>query len=287
MEEIVQTPDIIKLRDLPLGLYEKSISPHLSWEDKYKTIRDAGYDYLELCIDSTPEKLARLDNRSEQLQIRRVSESLDVPLYTMAFTANRAYPLGSEDGSIRAEGIRLLKQALDYAAFLGVQTINIAAYDEYARPRNLTTEGNFLESLKRCVDHAAVRGVIIALETMDTDFIDSTKKALQYVNAIDSAYLQLYPDPGNIHAMGHNPVTDIPAGGKRIVQIGLKDTRLGCVRDIFFGEGTLDFDAVFKMLHEIGYRGFFVAEMWWHEGAEIQPCIARAREFLIEKMADY
>jgi len=278
---------MLKLRDLPLGLYEKSISPYLSWEEKFKTAKNAGYDYLEIAIDATPERLARLENRPEQLLIRRTCESTDMPFRSMAFTANRFFPLGSEDESARAEGIRLCKRALDYAAFLGIQTINIAAYDEYEKPRNLVTEGHFLESIKRCTEHAAIRGVIVALETMDTDFIDSTKKALQYVQAVGSAYLQIYSDPVNIHAMGHNPLTDIPVGGGHIVQIGLKDTVRGHVRDIFFGDGTLDFDAVFKMLSEIRYRGFMVAEMWWHEGVEKKPCIVKAREFLKDKMADY
>ena len=279
---------MLKLRDLPLGLYEKSISPDLCWEDKFKLIKDAGYDYFEIAIDATPERLARLEDRGEQLRIRRASESLDTPLYTMAFTANRFYPLGSEDGEIRAEGIRLCKRALDFASFVGAKTINIASYDEYEKPRNLITEGNFMDSIKRCVDHAAIRGVIISLETMDTDFIDCTKKALHYVRAVDSAFLQIGADPGNIWAMGHNPVTDIPAGGKHIVEVEFKDTRRPrLVRDIYFGEGTLDFDACFKMLGEIGYQGFLAAEMWYHKGAEKQPDIYKAREFLKNKMGDY
>ena len=278
---------MLKLKDLPFGLYEKSINPALSWEDKFKLIKDAGYDYFEIAIDAAPEKLSRLDSREEQLRIRRASETLDTPLYTLAFTANRFFPLGSEDGEIRAEGIRLCKRALDFASFVGAKTINIASYDEYEKPRNLNTEGHFLESIKRCVDHAAIRGVIISLETMDSTFMDTTKKALQYVRAIDSAFLQIGADPGNIHGMGHNPVTDIPAGGKHIVEVEFKDTIRGCVRDIFFGEGTLDFDACFKMLHEIEYQGFLAAEMWYHKGAETQPDIYKAREFLKRKMADY
>jgi len=278
---------MLKLRDLPFGLYEKSISPALGWEDKFRLIKDAGYDYFEISIDATPKKLSRLENREEQLRIRRASEALDTPLYTLAFTANRFFPLGSEDAGIRREGIRLLKRALDFASFVGAKTVNIASYDEYEKPRNLNTEGHFMESIKRCVDHAAIRGVIISLETMDSDFMDTTKKALRYVRAIDSAFLQIGADPGNISAMGHNPVTDIPAGGKHIVEVEFKDTRPGVVRDVFFGEGAVDFDACFKMLHEIEYQGFLAAEMWYHEGADTQPDIYKARAFLKAKMADY
>ena len=278
---------MLKLHDLPFGLYEKSIDPRLSWEGKFKTIKDAGYDYFEIAIDATPEKLARLEDREEQIRIRRASEAFDTPLYTIAFTANRFFPLGSEDDEIRAEGIRLCKRALDFASFVGASIINIASYDEYEKPRNRNTEHLFLESVKRCADHAAIRGVIIALETMDSTFMDTTQKALMYVRAIGSPFLKIGADPGNITAMGHNPVTDIPVGKEHIVKVEFKDTRPGMVRDVFFGEGTVDFGGCFKMLHEIGYQGFITAEMWYHPGAETQPDIVKAREFLKERMADY
>ena len=278
---------MLKLRDLPFGIYEKSISPHLSWEEKFKFIKDSGYDYFEISIDATPIRLALLESREEQLKIRRASEALDTPLYTMAFTANRFFPLGSEDEKIRKEGIRICKQAVDFASFVGVTVVNIAAYDEYEKPRNANTELNFMESLKECVDHAAKRAVIISIESLDSTFVDCTKRALQFVRAIGSPWLQISADPGNISAMGYNPVTDIPLGSSHLVKVEFKDTKPGIVRDIFFGEGTVDFAACFKMLGEIGFQGVMTAEMWWHEGAETQPDIVKAREFLKEKMADY
>jgi L-ribulose-5-phosphate 3-epimerase len=278
---------MLKLRDLPLGIYEKSVCSTLSWEDKFSLIKDAGYDYFEISIDGTPEKLTRLENRYEQLHIRHASEALDTPLYTMAFTANRVFPLGSEDASSRSEGVRLCKRALDFASFVGAKTINIASYDEYEKPRNKNTEGLFLDSLEECVEHAGVRGVIISLETMDSTFIDTTKKALHFVRAIDSAFLQIGVDPGNITAMGHNPITDIPAGGRHIVEVEFKDTLPGVVRDVFFGNGTVDFDACFRMLHEIQYQGFLAIEMWCHDDPGFHPNIFKAAEFLKSRMADY
>ena len=53
-----------------LGLYEKSMPNTLSWEEKLKVVKEAGFDYLEMSIDETEEKLARLD------------QSVDCLLYT-------------------------------------------------------------------------------------------------------------------------------------------------------------------------------------------------------------
>jgi L-ribulose-5-phosphate 3-epimerase len=278
---------MLKLRDLPFGLYEKSICTTWPWEDKFSLVKDAGYDYFEIAIDATPPKLERLYSREEQLKIRRASEKADMPLYTFAFTANRFFPLGSEDAEVREKGVKLLKDAIDFASFVGAKTVQIAGYDEYEKPRSLITEGNFRDSLERCVDHAAVRGVIISLETMDSDFLDTTRKAMRYVREFDSAFLQVGVDPGNITAMGNNPITDFPIGGKHIVEVEFKDVKLGEVRNVFYGEGIVDFDACFRALGEIGYQGFMAAEMWANDDPAYHPNIYKAIDFLKTKMADY
>jgi len=278
---------MLKLRDLPFGLYEKSICTTWPWEDKLLLIKDAGYDYLEIAIDATPPKMDRLYNKEEKLAIRRASEKTDMPYYTFAFTANRFFPLGSEDDEIREKGVQILKDAIDFASYIGAKTVQIAGYDEYEKPRNLVTEGNFRNSLERCVDHASVRGVIISLETMDSDFLDTTKKAMRYVREFDSAFLQVGVDPGNITAMGNNPITDFPIGGKHIVEVEFKDVLPGEVRGVFYGEGIVDFDACFKALSEIGYQSFMAAEMWANDDPAYHPNIYKAIEFLKNKMGDY
>ena len=44
-----------------LGLYEKALPIDLSWEEKLKVAKESGYDFLEMSIDETEEKMARLD----------------------------------------------------------------------------------------------------------------------------------------------------------------------------------------------------------------------------------
>lgn len=277
----------MKIRDLPFGLYEKSICTTWSWEDKFALVKDAGYDYFEIAIDATEEKLSRMYDFEIMRKIRSVSEKYDLPLYTFAFTANRFFPLGSPDAEIRSKGVQLLKDACDFASFVGAKTINIAAYDVYEEEGTEETERLFIESIDECTEYAAMRGPIISLETMDSHFIDTTERAMEFVNKIDSPFLQIGADPGNITAMGFNPIIDIPKGGRHIVEVEFKDTVPGCVRDIELGKGTVDFDGVFKMLGEMNYTGFLAFETWAYEDPKNHEKIYSAIEFLKGKMADY
>ena len=49
-----------------LGLYEKAMPNNLSWKEKLELTRESGFDYLEMSVDESDEKLARLDWTQER-----------------------------------------------------------------------------------------------------------------------------------------------------------------------------------------------------------------------------
>ena len=51
-------------REYRLGLYEKSMPSTLTWVEKLTIAKKSGFDYLEISIDESDAKLARLDQKS-------------------------------------------------------------------------------------------------------------------------------------------------------------------------------------------------------------------------------
>lgn len=49
------------MKHYQLGLYEKAMPGTLSWREKLKTAKRAGFDFVEISIDESDEELARLD----------------------------------------------------------------------------------------------------------------------------------------------------------------------------------------------------------------------------------
>lgn len=272
------------LLELPLGIYEKAISNHLTWQEKLELVKESGFDFLEMSIDGTPERLERLYQPECISQIKRAVEKTKCPIYTLALTANRKYPLGSEDENIRRQGKELVCLAIDFAVNIGIRVIHLAAYDELYERRNAETEKNFLNSLKECVGYAAGHGVILALETMDTDFMDSGYKIMKLIRMLDTPYLQCYTDIGNLCATGVNVQNDVVYTGRHIVGIHLKDTKSNVYRDIRFGEGCVDFAHCFEVLEGIDYRGFLVAEMWSYDKESFHPYLKEVCGFLRDRM---
>ena len=54
------------MKPYTLGIYEKAMPAELSWKEKMETAKAAGYDFIEISIDETEEKLARLDQSVDE-----------------------------------------------------------------------------------------------------------------------------------------------------------------------------------------------------------------------------
>lgn len=274
-----------QINDCLLGLYEKALPVDMTWDERLQTARTAGYDFMEISIDETDEKLARVKWTPEECdELIAAMRRQRVPILTMCLSGNRRYPIGSEDVQIRTRGIQLIKDAIDFSVQIGNRIVQLAGYDEYYSEPNKRTRRLFEQALTEVTAYAASRGVSIAFETMETKLMDSIKKAMRFVRKQNSPYLQVYPDVGNLTSTGQNVRRDFASGAGHIAAIHLKDTVPGKVREIPYGEGTVDFIAFFKFLRQIRFKGLLVAEMWATSDHQASiDYVKTARDFLLEK----
>ena len=71
-----------------LGLYEKAMPSTLSWKEKLEAAKEAGYDYVELSIDDSEEKIGRLDMpKKERLALVETMYEAGIPIRTMCVSA--------------------------------------------------------------------------------------------------------------------------------------------------------------------------------------------------------
>jgi len=255
------------MKKYTIGLYEKAMPPTLTWREKLAFAKDAGYDFVEISIDEKDEKLARLDwTADERLELVRTMKEVGLPIRSMCLSGHRKYPLGSNDPAIRARGMEIMEKAIALADDLGVRIIQLAGYDVYYEESSAQTKGWFLENLRKATEMAAVRGVMMGFETMETDFMNTTWKAMYYVDAVDSPYLGVYPDAGNLTnaavASGGSVLDDLNSGRGHLMALHLKETTPGVFREVPFLTGHVDFEAVISKAWSLGVRRY-VTEMWY------------------------
>lgn len=249
-----------------LGLYEKAMPNNLNWEEKLKFAKSIGYDFIEISIDETDEKLSRL-NMSKEERKNLVNLMMDNNIYirTMCLSGHRKYPLGSNNKETVKRSLDIMEKSIILANDLGIRIIQIAGYDVYYEDSSIETVKRFEENLKKSTEIAAKFGVILAFETMETEFMNTVEKAMDYVNKINSPYLQVYPDIGNItnasKLYNKDVLKDLETGKGHIVGMHLKETVPNKFREIPFGIGHVDFEKAINLTFNLGVRKY-VTELW-------------------------
>lgn len=270
-----------------LGIYEKALPNNLSIKEKLQVAKEIGFNQLEISIDETDEKLNRLYNGFAK-ELRQAQIEEDFRVRTMCLSGHRKYPLGSNSREIREKSMDIMQKAIEFADINSIKIIQLAGYDVYYEDSSSETEKYFVENLKKAVDLASSYGVVLAFETMETSFMDTVEKAMKYIKLIDSPYLGIYPDIGNLKnaavKYGNDVVEDLKLGKGHIFAAHLKETNPGIYRDMTFGSGGhTEYE---RSVEELKNQqvGIYTGEFWNHEEENYKEIIEDAHEFLREKL---
>ena len=254
------------MKTYEIGLYEKAM-PELSWPEKLAAAKEAGYDFVEISIDASEEKIGRVYMpREERRALRGLLWESGMPLRTMNVSALTKYALGDEDDAVRERGMDIARRSLALAADLGVRIVMFPGYDVYFGTSTPETVRRFTDAMNELKLLAARFGTAIGFETMENAFMNTVEKGMRWVETFDSAYVQLYPDIGNTTnaavLYGTDPLADLRLGHGHILAFHLKETKPGVFREIPYGEGHVDFSAAIETVWALGVRRF-VTEFWY------------------------
>lgn len=256
------------MKHYELGLYEKAMPDSISWRERLETAGRAGFDYVEISIDETDARLSRLDwTRDERRSLIADMYDTGTPIRSMCLSGHRKYPLGSHDTETRRRSLEIMEKALILADDVGIRMIQLAGYDVYYEEGDSDTRAYFLENLIKSAELAAKYGILMGFETMETPFMNTVEKSMDYVNRVNSPYLGVYPDIGNLTNAAVTYKTDVLAdlekGAGHLVAMHLKPTKPGQFRDLYFDDPTqhVDFPAAIQKAWSLGVRRY-VTEMW-------------------------
>lgn len=265
-----------------IGLYEKAMPSELTWEERLESAKDAGYDYIEMSVDETDMRMSRLDWDDGQIfELLEAQKKVGLPIETICFSAQRRYPLGSKIWEEEAK--ELLRKGVIFAKKLGIRIIQTQGYDcYYEETSDETTRERFYRNLEEGTIFAGSHGVMLAMETMENDFMNTVEKAMYSVNRVNSPYLQVYPDIGNISNATDDVTGDLLTGKGHIAAAHLKETVPGKFREIPYGTGQVDFPAAIARLYELGIRRY-VSECWYCGEENWKEIIKGNRRFLDEQ----
>ena len=166
-----------------------------------------------------------------------------------------------------------------------MRIIQLAGYDVYYHESSTAeTRERFIEGPRISAEWASAYGIMLALETMENDFCNTVSKSMDFVRAVDSPLPADLPRRGERFQRHPRPLRRSSTYHGHIVAAHLKETVPGVFRDLFYGEGQVNFPAVTSALWDMGVCRFnaefgITARTVWTSGF-------RRLQFTCEKFLD-
>lgn len=113
------------MRNHPLGIYEKALAKDLSWPERLVLAKSCGFDFVEMSVDETDERLSRLDwSAAQRTSLVAAMIETGVAIPSMCLSAHRRFPFGSRDEAVRERAREIMSKAIRLARDLGIRTIS-------------------------------------------------------------------------------------------------------------------------------------------------------------------
>ena len=258
-------------QDYTIGVYEKAFPESLSIPEMLRHAADAGYDFFELSIDRTEQRISRVYDPGFIAELKTAAAEGGVPICSMGLSAIGTYTLGSPDPETAERGMDIFRHAVDFAAQTGIRLVQIPACDmPKFDPRDEETDARFLRNLTDAIEYAASQAVVIGLENMENDYMDSIGKCMRAVRTVDSPYLQLYPDAGNLTNAWKNSradmLRDMESGKGHYLAFHEKEVQPDRYGGLFYGDGHVNFRMLTQKAYALGVRRFVME--YWYTGNE-------------------
>jgi L-ribulose-5-phosphate 3-epimerase len=235
--------------------------------EKFALLKRLGFDGVE---PESPSALSR-----DEILAAKAASGLEIP--GVVDSVHWEKTLGDPDPKVRSAGIDGLLTALDDAKAFGASSVllvpavvnkKIAYADAYARSQ---------AALREVLPKAAELGIQIALENVWNNFLLSPLEFARYVDELESPWLRVHFDPGNVVRYGW-PEQWVGVLGKRIAKMDVKDFLRAPKKktdgngqwsgfSVPLLEGDTDWPAVVAALDAIGYHdeaagiGWYTAEI--------------------------
>ncbi|MES2572791.1 MAG: sugar phosphate isomerase/epimerase family protein [Verrucomicrobiota bacterium] len=226
--------------------------------DRFKAIRDAGFDGVEL-------------NRPDELpmeELLKAREQSGVEIAGIICSTHWGKPLSHNDPAIREQGMRGLKLALQEAQELGCQRMLLVPGVVNKETSYADAYARSLAAIKEAVPFAEKANCRIAIENVWNQFLLSPLEAARFVDEIGSPWVGWHFDIGNVINYGW-PEQWVRILGKRILNLHIKEfsRKKRDAEGLWkgfgaeLGEGDVGWPDVMKALDEIGYEGYGIAEV--------------------------
>jgi len=240
-----------------IGIMQGRLSPRIdgkiqaypakTWQKEFEIAQEIGYAAIEWIVEK-PLEVNALMSKSGMQEIKEIILKTGVRIDFICADIFMQQPLIRMSQEIREENKEHLKDILVSAKEVGAIGVEIPFVDA----SSIKSESEINELIS-CMQEAFKLAEEIGMKiSLETDLNPTSFKEL--LDRINLNHVQANYDIGNSASLGFDPVEEIDAIGKRILNVHVKDRKLGSTT-VPLGTGDADIKLSLSKLSEINYLG--------------------------------
>jgi len=240
-----------------IGIMQGRLSPRIdgkiqaypakTWQKEFEIAQEIGYAAIEWIVEK-PLEVNALMSKSGMQQIKEIILKTGVRIDFICADIFMQQPLIRMSQEIREENKEHLKNILVSAKEVGAMGVEIPFVDA-SSIKSESEINELISCMQEAFELAKEIGMKISLET---DLNPTSFKEL--LDRINLNHVQANYDIGNSASLGFDPIEEINAIGKRILNVHVKDRKFGSTT-VPLGTGDADIKLSLSRLSEINYLG--------------------------------
>jgi sugar phosphate isomerase/epimerase len=238
-------------------------------------------------------------------RVREVMDETGQVSSLLCFSPDFTHP----DPDERARQWQRQRDAIDLSVALGVRYCRTLSGQRFPGMSRAEGVARTVDGITRSLEYAAEREVVLCMENHYKDgnwkypeFAQAEDVFLEIIGQIDSPWFGVQYDPSNAIVGGYDPIAFLEKVKHRVVTMHASDRYLeeGATLDDLkqadgstgysaalkhgeTGKGLNDYDAIFRILADVGYSGWISIE----DGMNGLDELTRSAAFLARKRAEY
>jgi sugar phosphate isomerase/epimerase len=283
-----------------------SVFPKCYFDEIYSGKMDY-LDWLRVAATLGAEGVEHYDGffKHSVEMVQRVLKETGQISSMLCFSPDFTHP----DSAERARQVERQRAAIDLCVALGIRHCRTLSGQRHVGMTRREGIERTVEGVRRSLDYAAKRNVILCMENHYKDgawqypeFAQPEDIFLEIIGRIESPFFGVQYDPSNAMVGGFDPVAFLEKIKARVVTMHASDRSLvpgatldelrqsdgsiGYSTKLLHGEtgkGLNDYDAIFRILHSVGFAGWISVEDGMNGLDELKRSVA----FLKQKRQQY
>ena len=255
------------------GLVFDMVSADLSYADRFKLVRDSGFEVVQALTEPDQQKAE---------QMKQAADAAGIRIDSVMNVDHWQYPISAGDPAVVEKSLAGMRTSLHNAKLWSADTVLLvpAVVNPQTSYRDAWTRSQ--TQIKKLLPLAEELKVVIAIEEVWNKFLLSPLEMAQYVDEFKSPWIKAWFDVGNVVLYGY-PQDWIRTLGKRIVKVHLKDFKRkeGGYSWVNLGDGDVDWTAVKSAFTDVGYSGSVIAELDGGDAAYLSDVSRRIDRLLL------